>query len=39
MFVAMYDLNVTMQHKGSLRIISSNTYSLDSGGISEIRCV
>jgi len=34
----MYDLNVTMQHQGSLRIISSNTYSLDRGGILEIRC-
>ena len=34
----MYDLNVTMQHWGRLWIISSNTYSLDSGGLLEIRC-
>ena len=32
----MYDLNVTMQHLGSLRIISSNN-SLESDGLSEIR--
>ena len=34
----MYELNVTIQHWGSLRILSSNTYSLDSGGLLEIRC-
>ena len=34
----IYDLNVTMQHKGSIRVISSNTYTLYSGGLLEIRC-
>jgi len=34
----MYDLNVTMQHQGSFLIISSNTYSFDSGVILEKRC-
>ena len=34
----MYDLNVTMQRLGSLRIISSNTHSLESGELLEIRC-
>jgi len=37
-FERMYDLNVTIQHYGSLRVISSNTYTLYSGGLSEIRC-
>ena len=32
----MYDLNVTIQHYGSLRIIRINTYSLESGGLSVI---